>query len=380
MKIAVIGVGNMGSQYASLLFNSQIINGELAAITRVGKNQQEKMAKILNSGIPVYQTAEDLYSQVAARNLELDAVIIATPHYSHEQQIISGFKNKLHVLSDKPLGVYSRQARNAIEIHNHYAEDKIFGTILNQRTLPIYKQLREIVQSEKYGKLKRLLWVVTDWYRPEKYFSSSSWHSTWKTDGGGVLLNQCPHNLDLLQWICGMPVSVQAFCQEGRYHNIAVEDNVTAYMEWASGATGTFITSTGELPGINRLEISLEEAMIVCENNKLHICELAEELGMPETEYRATSTDFFKNIKGRWKIVKPESEPEQYKKTLQNFVDACLGNQEILASGEEGAKSLYLSNAMYLSSWKSKKITLPQDKAEQEAFERDFEEILKTKG
>lgn len=379
MKIAVIGVGNMGSQYASLLYNKQILGAELTAITRVGKNQQERMQPVLDSGIPVFQTAEELYTQVVDEKLEVDGVIIATPHYFHEEQIVMGLKNNLHVLSDKPLGVYSRQARNAVEAHNQYARDKIFGTILNQRTQPIYQQLQKIIQSGKYGKIKRLLWVVTDWYRPEKYFSSSSWHSTWKTDGGGILLNQCPHNLDLLQWICGMPNTVQAFCQEGRYHNIEVEDNVTAYMEWDSGATGIFITSTGELPGINRLEISLDEAMIVCENNELRICELSDELGMPEAEYRATSTDFFKNIKGQWKSIKLESEPEQYKKTLQNFVDSCLGKAEILASGEEGSKSLYLSNAMYLSSWIGKKITLPHNKSEEELFEKQFEEILERK-
>ncbi len=379
MRIAVIGAGNMGSQYALMLFNKQIEGAELAAVTRIGKNLQEKMKPVVDSGIPVYQTADDLYAAVLSGELDIDAVIIATPHYAHEEQIVQGFKNRLHVLSDKPLGVYSRQARNAIEARSTFAPEKIFGTIFNQRTIPVYRQMRDIVRSGKYGKLKRVLWVITDWYRPEKYYSTSSWHAKWKTDGGGVLLNQCPHNLDLLQWICGMPSAVQAFCQEGRYHNIEVEDDVTAFMEWADGATGTFITSTGELPGINRLEISLDEAMLVCEDGELRLCEFAPDLGMPEAEYRSTSSDFFRNIKGRWSNLCAGTEPEQHRKTLQNFVDACLHSSELLATGEEGIKSLYLSNAMYMSSWTGKKITLPRNKSEEELFEAGFEELLSRK-
>lgn len=379
MKIAVIGAGNMGSQYALMLFNNQVEGAELAAITRIGKNLQEKMKPVVESGIPVYHSAEDLYAAVESGALNLDAVIVATPHYAHEEQIVQGFRNRLHVLSDKPLGVYSRQARNAIDARNQFAPEKKFGTILNQRTIPVYKQMKEIIGSGKYGKMKRVLWVITDWYRPEKYYSTSSWHATWKTDGGGVLLNQCPHNLDLLQWICGMPSAVQGFCQEGRYHNIEVEDDVTAFMEWADGATGTFITSTGELPGINRLEISLDEAMLVCEDGELRICEFAPELGMPEAEYRSTSSDFFRNIKGEWSTLQTEAEAEQHRKTLQNFVDACSDKAELLADGEEGIKSLYLSNAMYMSSWTGKKITLPQNSSEEELFESRFEELLSKK-
>ncbi len=187
------------------------------------------------------------------KELSIDAAVIATPHYSHEELAVRAFKNGLYVLCDKPSGVYIRQAR--IMETEAVKSGKVFSMVFNQRTLPIHIQLYELVNSGKYGTLKRVNWVVTDWYRPEQYYTSSSWHATWDKDGGGILLNQCPHNLDLLQWICGMPVRVQCFCKEGHFHDIEVEDDVTVYFEWENGATGTFISSTGDTPGINRLEI-----------------------------------------------------------------------------------------------------------------------------
>jgi len=165
-----------------------------------------------------------------------------------------------------------------------------------------FQRMKELVSSGVYGGLKRVSWVVKDWYRPEGYFANSSWHSTWKTDGGGVLLNQCPHNLDILCWLFGTPKRVQGFCHMGKYHNIEGEDEVTAYLEWENGATGTFISSIGEAPGVNRLEISLEEAMLVYENGELRVGELQPELGMPEREYRASSTEYFRKINGTWRV------------------------------------------------------------------------------
>ena len=252
--------------------------------------------------------------------------------------------------------------------------------VFNQRTLPIHIQLHELVNSGKYGALKRVSWVVTDWYRTEKYYTSSPWRATWEKDGGGVMLNQCPHNLDLLQWICGMPVSVQGFCKEGRYHNIQVEDDVTAYFEWENGATGTFITSTGEAPGVNRLEISLEEAMIVCENGKLRIGEVVQEMGCPEAEYRKNSTDYFRKIKGTWTEITPEKEDKPYEKVLQSFADECTGSGKCVAPGSDGRKSLLLSNGIYLSSWEKRMIKLPKPGTDAELeFERLFEEHLQQK-
>ena len=378
MKTAVIGVGNMGSRYAALIQDGKIDGLELTALTRVRGAYRELLLPSIEAGIPVFESADALFEAVERGELQLDAVIIATPHFAHEELTVRAFRNGLHVLCDKPSGVYSRQARVMEETAQETG--RVFGMVFNQRALPIHQQLCELVQSGKYGALKRVNWVVTDWYRPNQYYTSSSWHATWDKDGGGVLLNQCPHNLDLLQWICGMPARVQGFCKEGHFHDIEVEDDVTAYMEWENGATGTFITSTGDAPGINRLEISLEEAMIVCEGGKLRIGELQQEMGCKEAEYRANSTDYFRKIKGTWTELTPPKEEDPYRNVLQGFADECLGNGHNIAPGTEGRKSLLIGNAIYLSSWEHCMVELPKAGTEEEqAFERQFEEHLRQK-
>lgn len=378
LKTAVIGVGNMGSKYAALLQDGKISGMKLAALTRVRDSYRELLAKSISEGVPIYESADLLFEAVESGELVLDCLIIATPHYSHEVFAVRAFHDGLNVLCDKPSGVYSRQARN-MEVEAN-TSGKVFSMVFNQRTLPIYQALRDIVISGKYGALKRVNWTITDWYRPNKYFTSNSWHSTWAKDGGGVLLNQAPHNLDLLQWIFGMPARVQAFCHEGRFHDIEVEDDVTAYFEWENGATGTFITSTGDAPGINRLEISLEEALIVCENDTLRIGSLQEELGMKEADYRASSEDFFRKLKGTWSETSYKKEPNQYERVVQAFADECNGMGKSVASGDQGRLSLLLSNAMYLSSWERKMIEVPAPGSAYELkFETEFENWLQKK-
>lgn len=378
IKTAVIGVGTMGSKYAFHIWNNKIDGMSLAALTRVRDEYKEMLLPAIESGVPIYESAEALLEGVEKGELCLDAVIIATPHYFHEEIAVRAFKCGLHVLCDKPSGVYSRQARNMEEVAAK--AEKVFGMIFNQRTQPIYQQLFELVHSGIYGAIKRVNWVVTDWYRPEGYYHSSAWRGTWSGEGGGILINQCPHNLDLLQWICGMPKSVQGFCKEGRYHNIEVEDDVTAYLEWENGATGVFISSTGEAPGINRLEISMDEALIVCEDGKIRVGELAEELDGKEAEYRKNAAVFFKKIKGTWKEFVPEKEEAPYEKILQAFADECMEKGKSIVPGTEGRKSLLLSNAIYLSSWESRIVELPKaGSGEEVTFEILFEKWLKKK-
>lgn len=375
LKIGIIGVGNMGSKYAKLIMGGHIEGCSVLALTRIGKAYKEQIAPYLNENISVYDSANDLFDDVKRGNLKLNAVIITTPHYAHEEQTVKAFELGLHVLCDKPSGVYLRQA-NAMNQAAKKSE-LCYGMVFNQRTNPVYKRLKEIISSGIYGNIKRVNWIVTDWYRPDKYYESSSWQATWSKDGGGLLLNQCPHNLDLLQWICGMPKSVQGFCHNGKYHNIEVEDDVTLYMEWENGATGTFISSSGEAPGINRLEISLDEAMIVCESGELSIGELSTELGMKEALYRKSSDDYFRKIKGTWSSEKFESGKDQYVVILQNFVDSINGRANLICSGFEGRNSLLICNAAYLSSWSHKMIELPKEGSyDEKLFEQTFEEYL----
>lgn len=385
IKTGVIGMGNIGSKYASLLAEEEIRELKLEAVTRVRpehlEGKKELKSLLQAETVPVYPSADALFDAVESGELLLDAVIIATPHYAHEKQAVRAFALGLHVLCDKPSGVYSRQARQMEEACRNAAQKwgktLSFASIFNQRTNPLYRKMKEIIESGKYGKMKRFHWVVTDWYRPEAYYSGSSWRATWEGDGGGTLLNQCPHNLDLLQWICGMPSRVQAFCHEGKYHSIEVEDEVTAYLEWENGATGVFIASTGEAPGINRLEISLEDALLVCEKEKLRIGEL----GFHEPDYRRTAADSFGKLEGNWKEIKIEGENRQYPDILENFAQTVLQNAAPVASGREARNSLLLSNACYLSSWEKRMYSLPTpDSKEERGFEQEFEKWLIRKG
>lgn len=377
LRIGIIGVGNMGSRYAVMLQNGEISGAVLSAVTRVREANRQRLSSALEAGVPEYQDADALWEAVESGELILDAVIIATPHYDHEKQAVRAFLLGLNVLCEKPAGVYSAQSRRMMDA----AGENVYGMVFHMRSMPIYQRLKEIVEGGKYGTLKRLSWTVTDWYRPDPYFAASKWHSTWETDGGGVVLNQCPHNLDLLCWLFGAPERVQGFCHEGRFHNIPVEDDVTAYFEWKNGATGTFVSSTGDAPGLNRLEISLEEAMIICEDGKLDIYELEPELGMREAEYRKTSEEFFRKIHGCRRTEEFHAAGDLYQMLLQNFADCCRIGTPLLAPGAEGHSSLLLANGIYLSSWEHRMVMLPSPGSDAELeFERAFECGLLKKG
>ncbi|MHB8129781.1 MAG: Gfo/Idh/MocA family protein, partial [Mobilitalea sp.] len=280
-------------------------------------------------------------------------VLVATPHYDHPRLVIMAFEYGLHALSEKPAVVYTKQVREMNEAAAKY--DLVFGMMFNQRTNHVYRKMYELVHSQDYGQIKRVNWIVTDWYRSQAYYNSGDWRATWEGEGGGVLLNQCPHNLDLLQWICGMPNKVQAFCHTGKWHDIEVEDDVTAYLEFPNGATGVFVTTTGDAPGTNRFEITLERAKLVCENNKLSMFELE----VSEREHCFTTKEGFSMPKGSWVEVPTDGENPQHAEVLRAFAGKILRGTPLVAEGREGINGLSLSNAMHLSSWLSKMVEIP---------------------
>lgn len=368
LKTAVIGMGNMGSQYAAFLLTGQVPGMELAAVTRVRPERLAALNLILPESLPVYPSAEALFAACDAGALKLDAVIIVTPHRLHQEQALAAMKRGLHVLCDKPAGIASSQARIMEEA---CPQNLTYAFIFQKRALPAYQEIRRLVQSGIYGRIKRISWTVTDWYRPNFYYEEVPWRGTWKLDGGGTLLNQCPHNLDLLQWICGMPARVQGFCHNGKYHPIEVEDEVTAYMEWDNGATGIFTASTGEAPGVNRLEIALDNGLLVYEQEQL----TASLLDKPEQEYRLHSSASFIYPKYRREIIPTTEDGQPYLDILNNFAAAAADRAPLIAPGAEGRKSLLLSNAIYLSSWTGKMVPIPQPGS---ATEREFEEAFST--
>ena len=374
IQLAIIGMGVMGCKYAQMIHSGQVSGIEIAAVTRITPERKEQLKDIFVQDIPIYNSAADLFKNVREGKIKLDAVLIVTPHLSHEEIAVEAMQLGLHVLCDKPSGAYRSQARRMNEEAAKQPELK-FGMMFNQRMNPVFKKMKEIVSSGIYGKIRRINWIMTDWYRPESYYASGGWRGTWDKEGGGILLNQCPHNLDLLQWICGMPSSIQAFCHEGKYHNIEVEDEVTAYLQYENGATGTLYATTGEASGINRFEISLENALLVFENNELNIRELEES----EAEFRADSKDMFGQPKAHWKKIEIDEKDLAHAGVLQNFADSIISESELYISGTEGIKSLTLSNAMYLSSWKGQMIHIPDNTDEETFFEKTFEDEMQKK-
>lgn len=368
IRLGIIGMGNMGCNYARMIFDGYVPNLKIVAITRIKPEKLASLKEISERDVTIYQTADELFDAVEGGILQLDAVLVVTPHKAHEGQVRRAFELGLHVLCDKPSGVSVSQARRMNEAAKMHPEI-VFGMMFNQRMNPAFGKMKEIVESKKYGNLKRVNWIITDWYRPNSYYDSVAWRGTWEGDGGGILLNQCPHNLDLLQWICGMPVRVQAFCNEGKYHDIEVEDEVTAYLEFAHGATGTFYSTTGETSGINRLEISLEDALLVYEKDILKVCEL----GFKEAEYRKTATDHFAKINGTWKEIEITEPNTMHVGILNNFVQAIANGSALVAPGQDGIKSLSISNAMYLSAWKKKMVDIPISEDDMFLFEAEFE-------
>jgi predicted dehydrogenase len=286
--------------------------------------------------------------------------LIATPHYDHTTIGIEALNVGLHVLTEKPISVHRADCERLIAAH----KGQVFAAMFNQRTDPYYQKIREIVQSGALGDLRRVIWIITNWFRTETYYSSGGWRATWAGEGGGVLLNQCPHNLDLMQWLTGMPTSISAKCYFGKYHNIEVEDDVIATLEYANGATGTFITTTGESPGTNRLEIVGDLGKIVYENDVIHWTKTE----VSVSEFNRTSPDSFPTVKSTTETITFPNHGGQHVTVLQNFVNAILKGETLIAPAPEGIHSVELANAMLMSAFTGQEISLPIDGAAYEAL------------
>lgn len=359
IRLGIVGMGNMGKGHCQ-----HVLDGKCPSVivTAICDTNPEKLTG--KEGIASFTDSNEMMDSGL-----VDAVLIVVPHYSHPAIAIEAFKRGLHVLVEKPAGVYARQVR---EMNDAAAKAGAkagakFGIMFNQRTNPVYARAREIVQSGQLGQLKRLVWIITNWYRTQAYYDSGSWRASWKGEGGGVLLNQAPHNLDLWQWIFGMPKRVRAFCYAGKYHDIAVEDDVTIFGEYDNGATATFITTTGEAPGTNRLEISGDRGKLVIEDGMLKWWKLARS----EREFCFTAKEGFITPETAYEEFSA-GEPNGHAAVLEAFAQSILHGTDLIAKGEEGLNSLSISNAAYLSSWTDDWADIPTDEA---LFERYLNDL-----
>ena len=353
VKVGVIGIGNMGSAHASCVASGEIKGMELVAVCDTDKNRLVKCEKAF-PGAMRYADWQELL-----QHPELDAVIIAVPHPFHAQMAIAALKAGKHVQLEKPVDISVSRAEELNRVAQ--ATDKVFSITFNQRNNDLFQKAREIVKSGTLGELKRSVWINTNWYRTQHYYDSGTWRATWRGEGGGVLLNQAPHNLDLWQWICGMPCEITGFCDVAKYHNIEVEDDVTIFARYPNGATGTFITTTGEAPGTNRLEISGTKGKMVLENGLIKLWKLKEN----ERDVCNTSKENSLLIPCDYEEFSYEILVASHIGILQNFTNAILYGEELLAPGVEGVRSLMISNAAYLSAWKgSVPVSLPVNSEE----------------
>lgn len=350
VRYGLIGVGNMGTTHLKNFKEGKVDGGEIVAVADV-KEARRAFAYETYPDVNIYDSGDALIDSA-----DVDAVIIAVPHYFHPPLAIRALDKGISVICEKPAGVYTKQVK---EMNAAAAKSKgLFTVMFNQRTNCVYRKMREIILSGGIGEIKRVNWIITDWYRSQFYYDSGDWRATWSGEGGGVLLNQCPHQLDLVQWVTGMmPARVMAHCKFGKWHNIEVEDDVTAYFEYENGATGTFITSTGDAPGTNRFEVTGTLGTLLCEGGKLIMTKLGED----ERKFCFESKSSFATPEKEVFEVETDGENPQHLGIFRNFTNALLGKEELFVKGEEGLLGVELMDACLLSEWLGRMVELPID-------------------
>ena len=354
VRYGIIGLGNQGSSYALKIFDGgKAENAVVTAMCDINEKKIENVkAKTTNKDARYFTDYKEMLDSGLC-----DAVLVEVPHYDHPEMVEECLKRNIHVICEKPAGVYTKQVREMNEASEK--SGAMFTMMFNQRTNCLYRKMREIIREGGIGELQRVTWIITDWYRTQQYYDSGSWRATWAGEGGGVLINQCPHQIDLVQWVVGeMPVSVNGFCQYGKWHDIEVEDEVTAYFRYKNGATGVFITTTGEAPGTNRFEISGTKGKLVCENNTLTYVKNE----VDSMEWSRTSSEGFKKPPRETVEVETDGQNPQHAGIINNFTAAILGKEPLFVDGREGIRGVELMNAIELSGWNGgETVTLPVD-------------------
>ena len=352
VRFGIVGCGNMGTGHAKNFAEGKIENGILAAACDINPKKLDLMREKYGDSIKYFSDAEEMFASG-----EVDCVIICVPHYDHPTLAIKALDNDINCIVEKPAGVYTLQVEEMLE--RAKKSDKILGIMFNQRTNPAFKMMKKMISEGKIGEVKRTNWIITNWYRSQYYYDSGEWRATWVGEGGGVLYNQAPHQLDLFQWIVGMmPCKVHAHCHFGKWHNIEVEDDVTCYCEYPNGATGVFVTCTADAPGTNRFEVLGTKGKLVFENDKLFFTENE----LDERVHCFETTEGFRGPKAKETVeVELVGKNSQHSGICNNIANAILGLEEVYAPASDGICGVELANAMLLSSWLDRAVELPID-------------------
>lgn len=344
VRVGIIGIGNIGSTHVA-----RFERGDISGAVLSGICDTSPAVLARHPDLPQWSDASAMINSGT-----VDAVIVATPHYAHTPICIEALERGLHVLVEKPLAVHVNDADRMIAAHRN--PDQVFAIMFDTRTVPRYQAVREFLRSGRLGRIRRINWILTDWFRSDAYYASSSWRATWGGEGGGMLVNQLPHDLDLFQWLFGLPLRVRALCPIGKYHPIEVEDEVNAILEFADGATAVLTATTGEAPGTNRREI-------IGDNGRLLIGDAIEftSTEVPTSEWNRTTTEFFRGPSTQVEIIPAEGPGGRHTQVINQFVAAITEGTPLVAEAPEGRASVELANAIILSSQLDRTVELPLD-------------------
>lgn len=362
VRMGIIGLGQQGGMYAQLISEGRVPHMSIGALCDCDPAKRQAAGSVY-PGIAVY---EDYLAMLASG--DVDAVVTTVPHYLHPEMGIAALSQGIHALVEKPVGVYTRQASRLISFAATKPE-LTFGIMFNQRMNPLYQRLKGIVDGGEIGRVMRSSWIITTWWRPQGYYDSSPWRATWGGEGGGVLVNQAPHQLDLWQWICGVPKTVYAKLGYGVNRDIAVENEVAALVDYGDGVAGTFVTCTYDIAGTDRLEILGDRGKIVVEDSKRAV---VTRLRQPEAELSAGMdmadvTRLFMGSADLDALYTQETieltSPfgQQHADVLENFALNVLDGTPLVAPGADGIHGVRLANAMHLSSWLGLEVPLDFD-------------------
>ncbi|MEO8615212.1 MAG: Gfo/Idh/MocA family oxidoreductase [Luteolibacter sp.] len=352
VRVALVGIGEIGKFHARNLLEGHVARGNLAAVVHPDVARHAAFAPALG-----FTSLDALIEARAA-----DALIVATPQSSHLQLGQQALAAGLHVMMEKPLTI--DHASGKLLIETPLFPGQKFALMVNQRVAPTHLALRQAIRNGCIGRVQRVLWVATNWFRSQRYYDDRPERGTWQGEGGGVLITQALHPLDLYRWIFGRPATVMGHCGFGRHHAIEAEDDVTAYFEYADGMHTTFISSTGESPGTNRIEVIGDGGRLVLENEQLTLWQNV----TYSSEFIRSSSTWFDAPESKEIILPQEPALErtrhyggQHAHLLENFIDAILDNVPLIAPAEEGIWSLELINAIQLSAWQGRSVSLPFD-------------------
>lgn len=357
VRLGIIGLGTEGGVYAAFLADGKVPGMRVGAICDIDTDLRGRADDL---GVPFYTD----YRQLVDSG-DVDAIVTTVPHYLHPEMGIYALEHGVHTLVEKPVGVYTKQVRELLDAAAEHPE-LTFGVFFNQRTNPLYKELKTLLDSGELGGLRHTSWIITTWWRPQPYYQQSAWRATWGGEGGGVLVNQAPHQLDLWQWLCGVPQSVFAKCGYGFKRDIAVEDEVNALVDFGGGATGSLMTCTHDIAGTDRLEILCDKGKIIVDNSEVvTITRFADdEQAMSAAMDVEAVRRLFCGDLDRDELVSIETKNygsvwgSQHVEVLRNFAAAVMGTEELLAPGGDGIHGVRLANAIHLSSWLGREVSI----------------------